>query len=140
MALVQYVQSLATFPRKTASPEAIKALTRQLAAAGEIIQNKIPVTAAMAGLSAEYKDPHPLTPLREDQSPGAGILRRILKDPNRAARFLAQSQSWKAGFQGLASSVLLNAPENGFSSSAATLNESEWQELYIELLKLAGSH
>ena len=86
MALVQYVQSLATFPRKTGSPQAMEALTSQLAAAGEIVPNKIPVSAAMARLSAEYKAPHPLTVLREDQSPGAGILRRILKDPDRAAQ------------------------------------------------------
>ena len=139
MALAHYVQSLATFPRKTGSPQAIAALTRQLAAAGEIIPNKIPVSAAMARLSAEYQAPPPLTIRREDQGPGVGILHRILKDPDRAAQFLAQSQSWKAGSQELASSVLLNAPENGFSISSATLNASEWQELYAELLKRAKS-
>ncbi len=89
MALVHYVQSLATFPRKTGSPQAMEALTSQLAAAGEIIPNKIPVSAAMARLSAEYNAPPPLTVRREDQSPGAEILRRVLKDPERAARFLA---------------------------------------------------
>jgi mono/diheme cytochrome c family protein len=139
MALVHYVQSLATFPRKTGSPQAMAALTGQLAAAGEIVPNKIPVSAAMATLSSEYKAPPPLTVRREDQSPGAVILRRILKDPDRAAQFFAQSQSWKAGSQGLASSVLLNTPENGFSISAATLNASEWQELYTELLKRTKS-
>jgi mono/diheme cytochrome c family protein len=139
MALVHYVQSLATFPHKTGSPQAMAGLTRQLAAAGEIVPNKIPVSAAMARLSAEYKAPPPLTVRREDQSPGAGILRRILKDPDRAARFLTQSQSWKTGSQGLASSVLLNTPENGFSVRSATLNASEWQELYAELLKRTKS-
>ena len=139
MALVHYVQSLATFPRKTGSPQAMEALTRQLAAAGEIVPNKIPVSAAMARLRAEYKAPPPLMVRQEDQNPGAGILRRVLKDPVRAAQFLTQSQSWKAGSQELAASVLLNTPENGFSISSATLNESEWQELYTELLKRAKS-
>ena len=111
----------------------------QIFAAGEIVPNRIPVSAAMARLSAEYKAPPPLTVRSEDQSPGAGILRRILKDPDRAAQFLAQSQSWQAGSQGLASSVLLNTPGNGFSISSATLNASEWQELYAELLKRTKS-
>ena len=93
----------------------------------------------MARLSAEYRDPLPLAVHREDQSPGAEILRRVLRDPARAARFLTQSQLWKAGSQELASSVLLNTPENGFSISSATLNASEWQDLYAELLKRAKS-
>jgi hypothetical protein len=139
MALVHYVQSLASSPRKTGSPQAMEILTRQLAAAGETIPNKIPVSAAMARLRAEYNDPLPLTVHRDDQSPGAAILRRVLKDPDRAARFLAQSQSWKANSQELASSVLLSTPENGFSISSAALNASEWQELYAELLKRAKS-
>jgi hypothetical protein len=139
MALVHYVQSLAAFPRKMGSPQAMAALTSQLAAAGEIVPNKIPVSAAIARLSAEYQAQPPLTVSREDQSPGAAILRRILKNPDRAARFLAQSQSWKASSQELAASVLLNTPENGFSVGLAALTASEWQMLYAELLKHAKS-
>ena len=135
MALVHYVQSLASSQLRTGSPQAMAALTAQLASTGETIPNRIPVSAAMARLSAEYRDPLPLTVHREDQSPGAEILRRVLQDPARAARFLTQSQLWKAGSQELASSVLLNTPENGFSISSAALNASEWQVLYAELLK-----
>jgi mono/diheme cytochrome c family protein len=135
MALVHYVQSLASSPLKTGNAQAMEALTAQLASTGETIPNRIPVSAAMARLSAEYHDPPPLAVHREDQSPGAEILRRVLRDPARAARFLTQSQLWKAGPQELAASVLLDTPENGFSISSATLNASEWQYLYAELLK-----
>jgi mono/diheme cytochrome c family protein len=139
MALVHYVQSLASSPRKSGSPQAMEVLNRQLASSGEMIPNRIPVSAAMARLSTEYRDPIPVAVNRQDQSPGAEILRRVLQDPARAARFLAQSQLWKAGAQELASSVLLNTPENGFSIGSAALNASEWQELYAELLKRAKS-
>jgi len=135
MALVHYVQSLASSQPKTGSPQAMEALTAQLASAGETIPNRIPVSAAMSRLSAEYRDPPPLAAHREDQSPGAEILRRVLRDPARAARFLTQSKLWKSGSQELASSVLLNTPENGFSISTAALDASEWQYLYAELLK-----
>ena len=135
MALVHYVQSLASSQLRTGSPQAMAALTAQLASTGETIPNRIPVSAAMARLSAEYRDPPPLTVHREDQSPGAEILRRVLGDPARAARFLTQSQLWKAGSEELASSVLLNTPENGFYISAAALDATEWQVLYAELLK-----
>jgi mono/diheme cytochrome c family protein len=139
MALVHYVQSLASFPRKAGNPEAMEALTRQLASTGETIPNRIPVSAAIARLSAEYKAPPPLVIRREDQTQGAEVLRRILKDPNRAAQFLAQSRSWKASSLELASSILLDTPANGFSVDSATLNATEWQELYVELLKRANS-
>jgi mono/diheme cytochrome c family protein len=139
MALVHYVQSLAFPQPKAASPEAMRALAAQLASAGETVPNRIPVSTAMAGLSAEYKAFPPLAIPREDKSQGAEILRRVLKDSDRAARFLAQSQSWKASFQELASAILLNTPENGFSVGSATLNAAEWQALYAELLKRVNS-
>ena len=139
MALVHYVQSLASSRPKTGSPQAMQALTAQLASTEETIPNRIPVSTAMARLSAEFRDPLPLAAHREDQSSGDEILRRVLQDPARAARFLTQSQRWKAGSQALAASVLLNTPENGFSIGSAALNASEWQELYAELLKRAKS-
>jgi mono/diheme cytochrome c family protein len=135
MALVQYVQSLATFTRKPPDTQAMAALARELASSGETIPNRIPVSAAMAKLASEYRDPPPLTVDREDQSQGSVILRRLLQNPHRAARFLAQSQSWKSGPGDLASSVLLDTPENGFSLDAAALTAIEWQELYAELLE-----
>lgn len=135
MALVHFVQSLESFPRAASDRKVMEALAETLASAGETVPNRIPVSAAMARLIEDYEDPPPLAIAQTDQGEGAAILRRILKDPERAARFLVRSQSWKAGSQALASSVLLNTPGNGFSTVSATLNESEWRELYAELLK-----
>lgn len=139
MALVHYVQSLASFPRMRADPQAMEALTRMLASAGETVPNRIPVSAAMARLIEEYKNPPPIIIDAGNQGTGAAILGRALKNPGRAARFLAQSQAWKESPEELASSVLLNAPENGFSIALAAMNASEWQELYVELMKRAKS-
>lgn len=139
MAMVHYARSLASFEQMAANPQAMEALADLLASAGEVVPNRIPVSAAMNKLSEEDGTPPPLTIDQEGQAQGASILRRILKDPERAARFLARSQSWKANSQEFASSVLLNAPGNGFSVDSATLNESEWQELYTEILKRTKS-
>ncbi|HTY63364.1 MAG TPA: cytochrome c [Acidobacteriota bacterium] len=139
MALVHYVQSLASFPRKNASPQSMEALTAQLASAGETIPNRIPVSTAMDRLRTEYTAPPPLAVHRSNESAGAGILLRVLADPDRAALFLARSQSWKKSAKDLASSILADAPANGFSVGSATLNAAEWQELYAELLKQAHS-
>jgi mono/diheme cytochrome c family protein len=139
MALTHYVQSLGKFDHKAGNSEAIEALATELAAAGETIPNKIPLSMAMVKLRLEYIAPPSLTLTREDQSPGAEILQRVLIDPERAGRFLALSQSWKSSYRAFASSVLLDTPGNGFSINSATLNESEWRELYAELLKRAKS-
>jgi mono/diheme cytochrome c family protein len=139
MALTHYVQSLGKFDHKAKNPQAIEALAKELAAAGETIPNKIPLSMAMTKLREEYIAPPVLTITREDKGPGTEILRRVLIDPERAGRFLALSQSWKSSYRAFASSVLLDTPGNGFSINSATLNESEWRELYAELLKRAKS-
>jgi mono/diheme cytochrome c family protein len=139
MALVHYVQSIGNFSNKAGKPQAMEALAKELAAAGEIIPNKIPVSAAMAKLREEYIAPPPLTLVGEEKTAGAEILRRVLTDQERAGRFLAQSPSWKSSYQELASSIVLNAPGNGFSINSATLNASEWRELYAELLRQVQS-
>lgn len=136
MALVHYVQSLGKFDHRAGEkPQEMEALTQELATGGETVPNKIPVSMAMTKLSEEYRDPPPLFLPVEEQSPGAEILRRIIINPERAGRFLGLSQTWKAGYQALASSVTFGSPENGFSVSSATLSNSEWRELYGELLK-----
>jgi hypothetical protein len=114
-------------------------LAKELAAAGETIPNKIPLSMAMTKLRDEYIAPPVLTVTREDKGPGTEILRRVIIDPERAGRFLALSQSWKSSYRAFASSVLLDTPGNGFSINSATLNESEWRELYAELLRRAKS-
>jgi hypothetical protein len=135
MALVHYVQSLGKFDRQAGKPQDMEALAKELATAGETVPNKIPVSMAMTKISEEYMAPPPLDPGREDQSRGAEILRRVILDPARAGRFLRASQSWRSSYQALALSVVPGSPSNGFSINSATLNNSEWRELYGELLK-----
>ncbi len=139
MALVHYVQSLNPGARAQAEPKAMEALAGRLAAAGEVIPNRIPVSMAMAKLREEYRDPPALEVRRTDASPGARVLRSVLADPGRAARFLAQSPSWKKGSAELAAAVVQGAPGNGFSVGAAALTAPEWRTLHAELLTRTGS-
>ncbi len=135
MALVHYVQSLGAFPHNTADAKAMDELSEELAAAGEKIPNKIPVSMAMSKLEEEYTAPPPLAIDKDDQSRGAEVLRRVLVDGARASEFLAQSRLWRLGYRELAASVVLETPENGFSVSSADLSASDWQLLQSELLK-----
>ena len=135
MALMHYVQSLGKFNHKSKNPEAMEALAKELGSAGETIPNKIPVSMAMAKVEKEYIEVPPLAIPRADQSPAAQILLRVVQNPARAGRFLALSSSWRTSYQALAKDVVLNMPGNGFSVASATLNESEWRELYTELVK-----
>jgi mono/diheme cytochrome c family protein len=139
MALVQYVQSLGRFPHDTASPQEIDALSRELATAGGKTPNKIPVSMAMAKLVDELKSAPPLTIEKDDQSPGAVLLRRVVTNPARASQFLNQANLWRVSYRDLASSVVRETPANGFSTSSATLNPAEWQLLHLELLKRTKS-
>jgi mono/diheme cytochrome c family protein len=139
MALMHYIQSLGNFSHATKNPQAMEALGKELAAAGETIPNKIPVSMAMANLREEYKLPRPITVSREDHSPGSEVLRRVLRDSFRASQCLKQSQSWQENYQALAASILPDIPENGFSVNTAALSAAEWQALYAELLKWSNS-
>jgi mono/diheme cytochrome c family protein len=135
MALTHYVQSLGTFPHNTASPQAMEALSKELAAPGEKTLNKIPVSMAMAKLEEEFAAPPSLIVGREDQSPGGEVLRRVITDPARAAQVLKESRIWRASPRDLAASILLDTPGNGFSVSTATLSPPEWQALHAELVR-----
>jgi len=135
MALGHHVQSLGEFPHDTDEPQAVEALSVELASPGEKTSNKIPVSMAMAKLENEFTAVASLDldPMREN--PGAAILRRITVDPARAAQILAASTAWRADERELAATVLADSPANGFSVDAATLSASEWKLLYGELLE-----
>lgn len=135
MALVHYVQSLGKFPHKGPDPEAMEALSKELASPGEKTPNRIPVSMAIARLAGEFVNPPSLAVDPEDHSPGAEELRKAIVEPSRAAQVLVQSSAWRISPRELATCVLLDVPGNGFSVGSATLNTSEWQELYAELLK-----
>ncbi len=137
MALAHYEQSLGAFSHETASPEAMAALSKELAAPGERTPNRIPVSMAMAKLEAEFSAQPPLVIAPEDQGPEAEMVRRVVIDPSRAAETLAESSSWRAGPKELAAGILPGAPANGFSVSAADLDAAEWQVLQAGLLGIS---
>jgi len=139
MALVHYVQSLGDFDHGAGDPQAREALAKELGSAGEIVPNKIPISMAMAKLEQEYIAAPRLPMEPSGQSTGAEILRQVIRDADRAGRFLALSSSWKSSYQALSMNVLANAPGNGFSLGVAMLSAAEWQELHKELLRRVES-
>jgi mono/diheme cytochrome c family protein len=135
MALVHYVQSLGSFDHGSAGSQAIEALSKELAAPGERIPNKIPVSMAMAKLEEEFTEPPPIDILQEDKRAASRLLHRAILNPSRAARVLAGSNLWRESPEALASSILPDAPGNGFSISLAELSAAEWKVLHTELLE-----
>ncbi len=133
MALAHYIQSLGTFPHNTATPQAMEALSKELAAPGEKTPNKIPVSLATAKLEEEFAAPQPLA--IGDQSPAGELLRRVITDPSRAAKILTESQVWRTSARDLAAGILPDTPGDGFSVGTATLSPAEWQALYAELVR-----
>jgi mono/diheme cytochrome c family protein len=134
MALVHYVQSLGGFPDAMGSQDARQALSEELAAPGEKTNNKIPVSMAMTKLETEFTPPVPLVISRGDRSPGTETLRSMITDASRASQVLHASGLWRKAPAALARSILPDTPANGFSTKLATLEPSEWQALYDELL------
>jgi mono/diheme cytochrome c family protein len=133
MALAHYVQSLGAFAKQE-DPQAVAALSKELAAAGEKIPNKIPVSMAMVKLETEFTAASVLKIDPEDPSPEAQILCQVITDPSRAAQVLAQSALWRSSPRELAAAILIDAPGDGFSVSTAALNPSEWKTLHSALL------
>jgi mono/diheme cytochrome c family protein len=138
MALVHYVQSLGSFPHAAGNQEAMAALSKELATPGEKTPNKIPVSMAMAKLEGEYDAPAPLITATDDSSREAQVLRRVVVDECRAARTLAGSRLWRVGLEEMAASLIHDAPENGFSISAATLSPFEWKLLQGAIVNRVG--
>ncbi len=137
MALAHYVQSLGTFSHDTASPEAMAALSKELAAPGERTPNRIPVSMAMAKLEDEFSAQPPIAVAPDDHSPEAEMVRRVVVDPVRAAETLGGTSFWRAGPNELAASILPGTPGNGFSVSVSTLSAVEWQVLEAALSRIS---
>jgi mono/diheme cytochrome c family protein len=135
MALVHYVQSLGAVSSKQGNPQAMEALSKELAAPGEKTSNKIPISMAIAKLEAEFSAAPPLAISSDLVSPASDVLRRAVEDPNRAAQTLSELKSWRLSPEEFASVILPDVPGNGFSVGAATLSASEWKILHAELLK-----
>jgi mono/diheme cytochrome c family protein len=126
MALVQYVRSLARFPEPAESADSLAALAKELAAPGERVPNRIPVSMAERKLIEEYHAPGTLA--------GAlsGVARQTIVDSARVARVLATSD-WRQSANALAQVAVAGAPANGFSPSVATLTDAQWQQLFHDL-------
>lgn len=135
MALVHFVQSLGGYADTEGDPDAMRALSEELASPGEKTLNKIPVSMAMGKLEREFIAPTPLAISENEHGPGVEILQRAVTDSIRAAQSLNESVLWRTGPDALARSLLPNSPGNGFSTNLATLEPAEWQALYGELLK-----
>lgn len=129
MALVHYVRSFARFEQPVERAEALAALAKDLAAPGERVPSRIPVSAAENKLVAEYRGPLPLA--LDDESSAA--LRMAIADGTRVARVLAQHPEWQQSPEILASLALADLPENGFRPAAGALTSAQWQALFAEL-------
>ncbi len=136
MALAHYVQALGAFPHGEPGPAALAGLTKDLSAPGGKTPNRIPVSMAMARLEAEYHAPVSIDMAGQAQEMIAGLLRRVILDPSRAAQTLAGNVAWREDPKQLAASILPGTPGNGFAVDSATLSPLEWQTVHGELLKL----
>ena len=134
MSLAHHVQSLGGFDPKSGSPEAMEALSKELATSGEKVPNKIPVSMAMAKLEQEFRD----AKIPEDRlnlnDPDDALLLRVMIDPSRAFRVLTLSDIWRHSAEDLAATILPDVPGNGFSDHTAALSVAEWKALYARLL------
>lgn len=131
MALVRYVQSLGSFPHGD-TPEALLAFARPLAAEGQRLPARIPVSRAEALLREEYQGAAPL------KLSGSAALGRIVRDPARAAEVLQKAGAWRKGPDGLARFVMEAGPAAGFDPAAAFLSPGEWEEAYRALAARFG--
>jgi hypothetical protein len=134
MALVHYVRSFAQSKEPVESPEAMAALGKELAAAGERVATRIPVSLAERKLIEEERAPAPLRLGPE----APALLRRVVADEARAARVLAQSPEWRRSPEALAQAVLADVPANGFRPAVLALTGEEWKTL-VELERAVTS-
>jgi hypothetical protein len=140
MALAHFVQSLGTFPHPSDDATAQDALAKEFSSGGERVPNRIPVSMAIDKLASEFVAPRPLAlPAAVAGVKPAGLLTRIVLDPDRAGQTLALSPSWHVSASSLAAVIVPGSPDNGFAVSVANLSPEEWQALHRELLVATGT-
>jgi mono/diheme cytochrome c family protein len=125
IALVHYVRSFAKFGAPAEDPAKLAELAKELAAPGERVPNRIPVSAAQAHLIAEY---HASAEVRVGPD-SPEILRRAVSDGGRVARVLAQSPDWQRSPQALARVALADLSADGFRPETAAFTDAEWGAL-----------
>ena len=129
MALVHVVQSLGAFDHGASDPEAQASLELLFTSAGEVIPNRIPVSAAVRRLTQEAQAVPPVT---ETESPFVG---EGISDAGRAAQALAGIPGWREDAQAFSKGVLAGLPSNGFAPRVATFTQAEWSELHDTLAR-----
>lgn len=126
MALVHRVRSLGAFAHAVSDPQALAALEKSFASAGEEIPNRIPVRTAMERLSREFQAPPELV----GTDP---LLEEYVLDRRRAAQTLAGIPGWETSDERLAQGVVATLPGNGFAPAVATCGR--WRELRLALAR-----
>jgi mono/diheme cytochrome c family protein len=128
MALAHLVQSLGAFEHGPSDPQALAALAKSFASAGEVIPNRIPVRAAMERLSQEFQSAPGLS-LRDP------LVHEYIQDARKAAQTLAGIPGWANSDETFSKGVLAALPGNGFTPAVATCTPTRWTELRLALAR-----
>ncbi len=134
MALVHYVRSLGSFDHGADAPAKLAALENQFRTQAVHIPNRIPVGLAARKMVREQAPPPALAlPARGDSSPAAALLRRVIADPERAARTVAGT-AHRDDLDAVARAWVAGSPANGFAPALAALSRPDWRALTRALL------
>ncbi len=139
-ALAHYVQSLGHFDHGQDTPQQIASLDKEFSLSkGSETPSKVAVPTVMKHMASDYKRPPAIPmPPPEDDSQGARLVRRLVKDPGRAARVLAQVPDWQSNLDALVRVAVADPPNNGLDPGVAGLDARQWKLFQQELAGLAG--
>lgn len=126
MALVHHVRSLGAFTHTASDPQALAALEKSFASAGETIPNRIPVRTAVDKLVREFQP----VPALSSSGP---LVDAYVADRRKAALTLAGIPGWETSDEVLAKGVIATLPGNGFAPAVATC--PRWTELRLALAR-----
>lgn len=129
MALVHVVQSLGAFDHGALDPKAQASLESLFTSAGEVIPNRIPVSAAVRRLTQEAQAVPLVTEIERP------LVRECISDVGRAVQTLAGIPGWREDAQVFSKGVLAGLSFNGFSPRVATFTQAEWRELHDALAR-----
>ncbi len=129
MALVHYVRSFAKFSEPAESSASLDALAKELAAPGERVPNRIPVSVAAPKLIVEFH-PAPALAIGRQSPP---VLAEAVADVARASQVLAEAAEWRRSPGDLARVVLPDLPSDGFRPQVAALDPAGWRSLLVAL-------
>jgi mono/diheme cytochrome c family protein len=129
MALVHVVQSLGAFDHGASDPRALASLELLFTSAGEVIPNRIPVSAAVRVLTQEAQAVPRVTGMERS------LVLEGISDAGRAAQTLAGIPGWREDAQAFSKGVLAGLSSNGFAPRVATFTQAEWREFHDTLAR-----